>query len=215
MIPNALTVLLAVFSFGLPPAAEAKAPPRPDVVVGPESSGQEVSLVPGQKLFIKLPGNPTTGYQWTMARLEGAALLQSGGLEYRPSAGSAGMVGSGGEYSVSFRAVSTGTAELRLDYGRSWEKSPERSFSLRAVCAAPPADIAAVFLCPDGSRIRARFLLEEDAVRLSFPGRKVTLKRGRSASGARYVGKGIEFWDKGDDARVTEGGREYSCRARK
>ncbi len=214
MIPELLTAIIAVSSFGLC-SAEAKAPPQPDLIVGQESSGQEVALSPGQKLIIKLPGNPTTGYQWSIPKVSGAAFLKLGELQYRPSAGSAGRVGAGGEYSVSFRAVSTGTTDIRLDYGRSWEKSPEQSFSLRAACVAQPDEIAAVFLCPDGSRIRARFLLKEDAVKLSFPGRKVTIKRGLSASGARYVGSGLEFWSKGDDARVTEGGKEYTCRAQK
>lgn len=78
---------------------------------------------------------------------------------------------------------------------------------------APAGEIEAVFLCPGGRRIEARFLLKEDALELSFPGRKAALKRAISGSGARYVGEGIEFWNKGDDARVTEGGREYTCRA--
>jgi inhibitor of cysteine peptidase len=214
MIPSVFAVLFAVLSSGPGHAAGAKAPP-PQMVVGPESAGKEVVLSPGQEFSIKLPGNPTTGYRWTVARVSGAALRQMGKLQYRPSAGAGGRLGAGGEYSVTFRAVSTGTTEIRLDYGRSWEKSPEQSFALRAVCAAPPADIAAVFLCPDGSLIRARFLLKDDAVQLSLPGRRVTLKRALSASGARYEGGGVEFWNKGDDARVTEGGRDYTCRARK
>ncbi|OGV51117.1 MAG: hypothetical protein A2X49_01605, partial [Lentisphaerae bacterium GWF2_52_8] len=147
----------AVLAVGLALPSAAKVPPvGPESVFGPESSGTEVSLPPGRRFTIKLPGNPTTGYQWTVAKAVGDSFRQVGELEYRSSAGSVGRVGAGGEYSVSFRAVSTGTTEIRLDYGRSWEKAPERSFSLRAVCAIPPKDITAVFLCPDGSRIRAR-----------------------------------------------------------
>lgn len=195
-------------------AAEAK-PQTPSLIFGPEASGQEVSLRRGQKLTIKLPGNPTTGYQWSVSKIAGTAVRRLGEIQYRPSAGAGKLVGAGGEYSLSLRAVSAGTTEIQLDYARPWESKPERTFTFRAVCPVDPDVIETAFLCPDGSRIAARFLVKKDALQLSWPGRKVTLRRAVSASGARYVGGGVEFWNKGDDARVTEGGREYTCRARK
>jgi membrane-bound inhibitor of C-type lysozyme len=32
-----------------------------------------------------------------------------------------------------------------------------------------------------------------------------------SASGARYLGDGIEFWNKGNDAMVDWQGQKFSC----
>ena len=46
-------------------AAHAAEPPA-DVVVGREHDGKIVDLRPGQALVMKLGGNPTTGFQWSV-----------------------------------------------------------------------------------------------------------------------------------------------------
>ena len=195
------------------PSRAAEPGPRPDLVVGPESSGKKVTLQLGQTLVIELPGNPTTGYQWSITGIEGKAFRSLGEPQYRSSPAPSDQVGVGGTYTAVFRAVSAGTTEIQLDYRRSWEKKSDQVFKLRAVCAGRAAGDYknAAFLCPDGKRIRARFLSGGNGMWLFLSGKKIKLKQALSASGARYTGRGIEFWNKGDDASIREGGKEYTC----
>ncbi|MGD9542839.1 MAG: MliC family protein [Methylocystis sp.] len=50
--------------------------------------------------------------------------------------------------------------------------------------------------------------------KLVFKGETVMAKHAMSGSGARYVAKGIEFWNKGDDAMVQWRGAKLNCTTR-
>ncbi|SDG33880.1 putative lipoprotein [Limimonas halophila] len=68
-----------------------------------------------------------------------------------------------------------------------------------------PARVAA-YRCDGGGRVEALFR-GGDTLRLFPPGGHATrLTRARSASGARYTGGGLTFWDKGDTALLSRGG---------
>jgi membrane-bound inhibitor of C-type lysozyme len=69
------------------------------------------------------------------------------------------------------------------------------------------------FRCDDGSAIEATFdnAPNPATVQLVRGDQTFTLPQALSASGARYVGDGIEFWNKGDDAMVDWQGRKFSC----
>jgi len=111
--------------------AGKKAPAlKADVTVGPDSNGKQVSLRVGQVLAVKLPGNPTTGFAWKLAELEGGALVALGDPAFERSPAKAKAVGVGGTTTARFRAVEEGTCVVRLDYGRPWEKEPERAFAV-------------------------------------------------------------------------------------
>lgn len=47
--------------------------------------------------------------------------------------------------------------------------------------------------------------------KLTFKGEMVIAKQAMAASGARYVAKDIEFWNKGDDAIVEWRGEKLNC----
>lgn len=53
-----------------------------------------------------------------------------------------------------------------------------------------------------------------DRAKLVFKGETVLAKQAMSASGARYVAKNIEFWNKGDDAMVEWRGAKLNCTTR-
>jgi membrane-bound inhibitor of C-type lysozyme len=57
-----------------------------------------------------------------------------------------------------------------------------------------------VYHCADGETVRASYPTSDTAV-VEFAGRSRTLKTAASASGARYVGDGLQWWTKG----LTEG----------
>ena len=69
------------------------------------------------------------------------------------------------------------------------------------------------FTCDDGSEIAATFDNAPDpATVLLVRGQQTfTLPQAMSASGARYVGDGIEFWNKGSDAMVEWQGPKLEC----
>lgn len=73
---------------------------------------------------------------------------------------------------------------------------------------APAADeIRALFACPHGASIEATF--SGDVVHLTLSdGRRLTLPRAMSASGARYANadESFVFWNKGDTAFIDEHG---------
>ena len=93
--------------------------------------------------------------------------------------------------------------------------------TLLAACAAPPAadpqagsTIGPVtFRCDDGSAIVATFDNAPDpaTVHLVRGDQAVTLPQAISASGARYLGDDIEFWNKGNDAAVDWQGQKLAC----
>ncbi|MGJ0534904.1 MliC family protein [Methylocystis sp.] len=53
-----------------------------------------------------------------------------------------------------------------------------------------------------------------DRAKLVFKGETVMAKQAMAASGARYVAKDIEFWNKGDDAMVEWRGAKLNCTTR-
>jgi membrane-bound inhibitor of C-type lysozyme len=69
------------------------------------------------------------------------------------------------------------------------------------------------FTCDDGSTIEATFDNAPDpaTVLLVRGDQTFTLPQVMSASGARYLGDNIEFWNKGRDAAVDWQGQKLSC----
>jgi membrane-bound inhibitor of C-type lysozyme len=69
------------------------------------------------------------------------------------------------------------------------------------------------FRCDDGSEIAATFdnTPTPATVLLVRGDQAFTLPQAISASGARYLGDGIEFWNKGNDAMVDWQGTKFSC----
>ncbi len=103
-----------------------------DVTVGEEANGKTVTGEIKQTLLVKLPGNPTTGYSWTLSKLEGDAIEAVGKAEYVAGKVPRKMVGSGGSFHFTFQAVKPGKAALTLAYARPWEKDtpPAKTFTL-------------------------------------------------------------------------------------
>jgi inhibitor of cysteine peptidase len=104
--------VLALLAFGL----AATAPP---VTLTDRDSGRSVTLGVGQTLAIRLPANPTTGYQWTAAAVGSRALVAGGAGRYVGPA--SGALGAGGTEVFTYRGVAPGTAHLAFGYARSWE----------------------------------------------------------------------------------------------
>lgn len=102
------------------------------------NSGGEASLLPGQPLVVRLPSNPSTGYEWTYTVVGDDVLrLDSvSGVSAAPN----GMVGAPGDTVWSFRAQGKGIAQLNFVYARPWEKNvtPAKTFKLTVVVQTAP-----------------------------------------------------------------------------
>lgn len=77
-----------------------------------------VELSVGQTLEIVLPGNPTTGYEWTLKGVDKSVLEQVGDLEYQSESDA---VGGGGVFHLEMRAVAPGETSLEMEYRRPFE----------------------------------------------------------------------------------------------
>lgn len=77
----------------------------------------------GGGIEIVLKGNPTTGYTWETASFSTNQLRQVAGVKYSQSEKPDGkeMVGGGGKFIFRFKAVGSGSGEVKLVYRRSWE----------------------------------------------------------------------------------------------
>ena len=84
-----------------------------------KNAGQTMMIAVGQTLAVRLPANPTTGYQWSAGILGKGPLVESRPANYqRPTSG---LLGAGGTEVFSYRAVAAGTANLSFNYARSFE----------------------------------------------------------------------------------------------
>ena len=110
-------------------AAHAAEPPA-DVVVGREHDGKIVDLRPGQALVMKLGGNPTTGFQWSVVLLPPyRGGIQIEGPRYVADPVDPPRVGSGGVFISRVVGQRPGEHFLEWQYRRPWEQD------------TPPADV--------------------------------------------------------------------------
>jgi len=92
------------------------------------ADGSEIELSPGEEFDLSLPETPTAGYRWILKNEgeRGCSLLDS-------SHSATGKIGGTGTHVWRFRAPTSGTCSIVLEYRRSWETSsePARTFTLK------------------------------------------------------------------------------------
>lgn len=111
----------------LGPGSAAEARTASTITIGSAANGKTIRLHPADTLVVRLSGNPTTGYSWSVKRTP--APLRLIDTTYRPSR--PGRLGQGGTFVFRFEAK-RGSGVLGLVYRRPWEKgkSPLRTFSV-------------------------------------------------------------------------------------
>jgi len=83
------------------------------------SSGQTVTVAPGDRLEVQLEENPTTGFRWYIDGDEnGVLILENDVFTHRSS----GVSGAGGTRELVFKVAKQGKVTLHASYRRSWEK---------------------------------------------------------------------------------------------
>jgi inhibitor of cysteine peptidase len=93
------------------------------------SSGQTVTVAPGDHLELRLEENPTTGFRWYVENDKNGILILEHDAFTRLSNG---VSGSGGTRDLVFKVAKQGQIMLRASYRRSWETQtpPHRTFEL-------------------------------------------------------------------------------------
>jgi inhibitor of cysteine peptidase len=87
------------------------------VTVTRADNGRVVAAKVGDTIAVRLAENPTTGYTWTIASIDGARL--EAGLPTRETGAG---VGAGGTTTWPIRVRAAGRARLELVHARSWER---------------------------------------------------------------------------------------------
>jgi predicted secreted protein len=126
-----LAVLILVSGGLLPARADA-------VQLNEDNNNQTVALDQGAVMELSLPGNPTTGFSWSLAETpDQNVLVETSHFYINPSR----TVGSGGGEHWVFRVAGAGTIRLNLVYSRPWEKStpPAKTYSVVIGVNSAPA----------------------------------------------------------------------------
>jgi inhibitor of cysteine peptidase len=93
------------------------------------SSGQTVTVAPGDRLELGLEENPTTGFRWYVENDQnGVLILEDDAFTHLRN----GVSGSGGTRDLVFKVAKQGQTMLRASYRRSWETQmpPHETFEL-------------------------------------------------------------------------------------
>lgn len=112
---------------------------EPATVLDEDDNGSSVTVQVGDLIQVVLKGNPTTGYAWTVDLSDADAVIleQVGEPGYVPDSD---LIGAGGTYTFTFRALSTGQTSLKLNYARSWEtEEPLKTFEVTVEVVAAQA----------------------------------------------------------------------------
>jgi inhibitor of cysteine peptidase len=79
-----------------------------------------LTVSPGEKFFIVIASNRTTGFAWQIAKPINEKVVKLLGSEYLPA--KSDLVGAGGKEVWAFTAVAAGQTTISLKYIRPWEK---------------------------------------------------------------------------------------------
>ena len=103
----------------------------PAVTLTEADNGKDIDLTAGTTLLVKLKGNPSTGYSWTVAGDPAPLRLQKSSFAKKSGGGQ--KVGASGTETLRLSASSAGMSTLTVVYRRSWEYNvpPAKTFSVR------------------------------------------------------------------------------------
>jgi len=113
------------------------------IALNQNSNGQEYTVPVGQTFILFLNSNPSTGYQWNKDSWdEEVVSLTSRNFE---AGGNKALVGQEGKEGFVFKALKTGSTEIKLNYARPWESvQPEETYNLKVKVVAPQSESAEV-----------------------------------------------------------------------
>jgi len=116
-------------------SAETPGPKQATVVaLTRKDSGKTVEVRLGDRIVLRLPENPTTGFVWKIDEPNGEVLrVQSSDYSLRPGVGAGG-----GERSLVLESISPGTVTLQLKHSRDCESDPSSDDRFTATIRVMP-----------------------------------------------------------------------------
>lgn len=92
------------------------------------ANGKIISPQVGDEFQIVLPETRTAGFRWSIAQ-KGVPACE---LIHEQSDPNPGAAGGSGTHTWHFKAASSGTGKIQLNYGRSWKSdaAPEQIFTM-------------------------------------------------------------------------------------
>jgi len=94
------------------------------VNVDASDNGSQVTLAVGDLLVVTLDSNATTGFTWNLSGISNETVIEKISDEYIAPPEQNGVVGQGGQEKWTFEALVEGTADISMEYTRSWEDPP-------------------------------------------------------------------------------------------
>ena len=91
-----------------------------EIVLTSNDANRSLSIHVGDRVVIHLPENPTTGYRWSVERLD-TDLLDAEGPEFSSARDAA--IGGGGTMTMRLVAKKPGSTSVVLANRRAWETS--------------------------------------------------------------------------------------------
>lgn len=91
-----------------------------DITITKADFNRTVKVAAGGRITLRLSWSPGTGYDWTVAKIDGARLQQEGEAGTEPNP--APMPGAPETRIFQFRALKAGSTALELHSRRIWEK---------------------------------------------------------------------------------------------
>lgn len=103
-----------------------------DVELDQTINGKTVEAPTGTSIQVSLKGNITTGYAWSVTKLEGDAVKRDGKVKYVSAATPRNALGVGGTFVAAFTAEKEGATVLAMGYFRPWEQNvpPAETFTV-------------------------------------------------------------------------------------
>jgi inhibitor of cysteine peptidase len=137
-----------------PAGTKPASPNRQTLELTKADSGKRARLWPGNVVVIRLPGNPTTGYQWQAVPTGSAVVRMMGQPQYAASPQVPGMTGAGGTYTFMFQAVQPGAGTIRLAYARPSDRGRPAAevFGVSVEVLSPQTRPAGATSPPSGTR---------------------------------------------------------------
>lgn len=89
-----------------------------DFEENPTGTRNDFEMEVGDKLYVKLCSNPSTGFEWKY-EMSGDQAVKEEDHDFQEPEGD--LMGAPGEETWTFEAVKKGTTVIKMEYGQSWE----------------------------------------------------------------------------------------------